>query len=113
MSSQQQYPEDDEVVRNIYDIITRREEIYRTSRYDLIHEGIKNFIDLFIEDFVENHNMNSKYLKPYKIRILSFYYSDLRNNELYKIAQVLGNQNDNLKRLKLCEYIVDKIYNYI
>ena len=47
------------------------------------------------------------------MKILSLYYSDCKDDELYKISQVLGNKNNNLDRLKLCEYIVDNIYNYI
>ena len=45
-------------------------------------------------------------------KILSLYYSDFKDDELYKISQVLGNKNNNSDRLKLCEYIADCICNY-
>ena len=64
---------------------------------------IENQINSFIGEFVEEYDIISKYLEPNQIKILSFYYSELISDELYKISQVLGNKNNNLDRLKLCE----------
>ena len=91
-------------------------------RYDTICSEIENYIDSFVNDFQEmlpslsrskeKCSIISKYLETYQMKILSLYYSDFKDDELYKISQVLGNKNNNLDRLKLCEYIDNYICNY-
>ena len=114
----QNYPEDYDVVRKLYDIFTCGDELFEYTRYDIMCEEIENYIDSFIEDFTEKHYKISKFLNPYQIKILSFYYSFFKDDGLYKICKVLimdkvEDQNNNVYRLKLCEYINDYICNYI
>ena len=114
----QHYPEDYEVVRKLYDIFTCGDKLYMYTRYDIMCEEIQNYINSFIDDFKEKYSIICKYLKPYQIKILSFYYSDYKDDELYKMCKVLDldkieEKNNELYRLKLCEYIVDHICNYI
>ena len=126
----QHYPKDYEVVRKLYDIFTRGDELFEYTCYDKMCEGIQNSIDSLIDDFKEKYSIICKYLKSYHIRILSFYNSDWKDDELYKMCKVLDMnkiedinkgtdssmsllKTNNLDRLKLCEYIVDNIYNYI
>ena len=114
----QHYPEDYEVVRKLYDIFTCGDELYMYTRYDIMCEEIENYINSFIDDFKEKYSIICKYLEPHHIKILSFYYSDYKDDELYKMCKVLDlnkieEKNNELYRLKLCEYIVDNIYNYI
>ena len=114
----QHYPKDYEVVRKLYDIFTCGDELFEYTRYDKMCEGIQNSIDSLIDDFKEKYSIICKYLKSYHIRILSFYNSDWKDDELYKMYKVLDmdkieEKNNELYRLKLCEYIVDNIYNYI
>ena len=106
---------DYKVVYKLYYIFTHGDEILDDIRgeYDEMCSEIENQINSFIGEFVEEYDIISKFLEPNQIKILSFYYSELISDELYKISQVLGNKNNNLDRLKLCEYIVDHIYNYI
>ena len=114
----QHYPKDYEVVRKLYDIFTCGDELFMYTRYDIMCEEIQNYIDSFIEKFKEKYSIICKYLKPYQIKILSFYYSDCKDDKLYKMCKILDldkieEKNNELYRLKLCEYIVDNIYNYI
>ena len=114
----QHYPEDYDVVRKLYDIFTCGDELFEYTRYDIMCEEIENYINSFIDDFEEKYSIICKYLKPYQIKILSFYYSDCKDDELYKICKVLDldkieEKNNELYRLKLCEYIVDHICNFI
>ena len=109
---------DYKVVRKLYDIFTRGDELFEYTCYDKMCEGIQNSIDSLIDDFKEKYSIICKYLKSYHIRILSFYNSDWKDDELYKMCKVLDmdkieEKNNDLYRLKLCEYIVDNIYNYI
>lgn len=41
----QHYPEDYEVVRDLYDIFTFGDELYMYTRFDIMCEEIRNFID--------------------------------------------------------------------
>ena len=75
----QYYPEGYEVVRKLYDIFTCGDELYMYTRYDIMCEGIQNFIDSFIDDFKEKYSIIYKDLKPYRIRILSFYYNNFKD----------------------------------
>ena len=114
----QHYPEDYEVVRKLYDIFTCGDELYMYTRYDIMCEEIQNYINSFIDDFKEKYSIICKYLKSYQIKILSFYYSNCKEDKLYKMCKILDldkieEKNNELYRLKLCEYIVDNIYNYI
>ena len=114
----QHYPKDYEVVRKLYDIFTCGDELFMYTRYDIMCEEIQNYIDSFIEKFKEKYSIICKYLKPYQIKILSFYHSDCKDDKLYKMCKILDldkieEKNNELYRLKLCEYIVDNIYNYI
>ena len=114
----QHYPEDYEVVRKLYDIFTCGDELFEYTCYDKMCEGIQNSIDSLIDDFKEKYSIICKYLKSYQIKILSFYYSNCKDDKLYKMCKVLDmdkieEKNNELYRLKLCEYIVDNIYNYI
>ena len=114
----QHYPKDYEIVRKLYDIFTCGDELFMYTRYDIMCEEIQNYIDSFIEKFKEKYSIICKYLKSYQIKILSFYYSDCKDDKLYKMCKILDldkieEKNNELYRLKLCEYIVDKIYNYI
>ena len=114
----QNYPEDYKVVRKLYDIFTCGDELYIYPRYDIMRDEIRNFIDLFIDDFEEKYSIICKFLDLYQIKILSFYYSDFKDDELYKMCKVLDlnkieEKNNELYRLKLCEFIVVNIYNYI
>ena len=52
----QHYPEDYEVVRKLYDIFTRGDELFEYTRYDIMCEEIENYIDSFIEEFKEKKN---------------------------------------------------------
>ena len=109
---------DYEVVRKLYDIFTCGDELYMYTRYDIMCEEIQNYINSFIDDFKEKYSIICKYLKSYQIKILSFYYSNCKDDKLYKMCKVLDmdkieEKNNELYRLKLCEYIVDNIYNYI
>ncbi len=72
----QNYPEDYKVVRKLYDIFTCGDELYIYPRYDIMRDEIRNFIDLFIDDFEEKYSIICKFLDLYQIKILSFYYSD-------------------------------------
>ena len=114
----QHFPEDYKVVRKLYDIFTRGDELFEYTRYDKMREQIENGIDSLVDDFKEKHYIIAKFLRPYDIKVLSFYYSDFDDNELYKMCKILDldkieEKNNELYRLKLCEYIVDNIYNYI
>ena len=114
----QHFPEDYKVVRKLYDIFTRGDELFEYTRYDKMREQIENGIDSLVDDFEEKHYIIAKFLRPYDIKVLSFYYSDFDDNELYKMCKILDldkieEKNNELYRLKLCEYIVDNIYNYI
>ena len=118
----QHYPENYEIVRKLYDIYSQMEMNFMYARYDIMCDEIQNFIDSLIADFEENYSIICKYLKPYQIKILSFYYSDFKDDERYKMCKVLDmdkalsndeDKNKNLYRLKLCEYIEHHIYNYI
>lgn len=114
----QHFPEDYKVVRKLYDIFTRGDELFEYTRYDKMREQIENGIDSLVDDFKEKHSIIAKFLRPYDIKVLSFYYSDFDDNELYKMCKILDldkieEKNNELYRLKLCEYIVDNIYNYI
>ena len=123
----QHFPEDYKVVRKLYDIFTRGDELFEYTRYDKMREQIENGIDSLVDDFEEKHYIIAKFLRPYRkallpteydIKVLSFYYSDFDDNELYKMCKILDldkieEKNNELYRLKLCEYIVDNIYNYI
>ena len=114
----QHFPEDYKVVRKLYDIFTRGDELFEYTRYNKMREQIENGIDSLVDDFKEKHYIIAKFLRPYDIKVLSFYYSDFDDNELYKMCKILDldkieEKNNELYRLKLCEYIVDNIYNYI
>ena len=114
----QHYPEDYEVVRKWYDIFSCGDELFEYTRYDIMCEEIENYIDSFIDEFKEKYSIICKYLEPYQIKILSFYYSDCKDDELYKMCKVrdldkIEEKNNELYRLKLCEYIVDHICNFI
>ena len=114
----QHYPKDYEVVRKLYDIFTCGDELFMYTRYDIMCEEIQKYINSFIDNFKEKYSIIGKYLKPYQIKILSFYYSDCKDDKLYKMCKILDldkieEKNNELYRLKLCEYIVDNIYNYI
>ena len=123
----QHFPEDYKVVRKLYDIFTRGDELFEYTRYDKMREQIENGIDSLVDDFKEKHYIIAKFLRTYRkallpteydIKVLSFYYSDFDDNELYKMCKILDldkieEKNNELYRLKLCEYIVDNIYNYI
>ena len=114
----QHYPEDYEVVRKLYDIFTCGDELFEYTRYDIMCEEIENYIDSFNEEFKEKYGIIWKFLNPYQIKILSLYYSDFKDDELYKMCKVLNmdkveDQNNSIYRLKLCEYINDYIYKYI
>ena len=62
----QHYPEDYEVVRKLYDIFTCGNELFE---YDIMREEIENYTDSFIEKFKEKHNIISKFLNPYQMKI--------------------------------------------
>lgn len=123
----QHFPEDYKVVRKLYDIFTRGDELFEYTRYDKMREQIENGIGSLVDDFEEKHYIIAKFLRTYRkallpteydIKVLSFYYSDFDDNELYKMCKILDldkieEKNNELYRLKLCEYIVDNIYNYI
>ena len=120
----QHFPEDYKVVRKLYDIFTRGDEMFEYTCYDKMREGIENGIDSLVEDFVDKHNIISKFLRPFDIKVLSFYYSDFDDNELYKMCRILSCKNNRInrkrtfsslerKRINMCEYICIYIANYI
>ena len=118
----QHFPEDYKVVRKLYDIFTRGDELFEYTRYDKMREQIENGIDSLVDDFKEKHYIIAKFLRPYRkallpteydIKVLSFYYSDFDDNELYKMCRLLGCKNNRLNRLNMCEYINVYITNYI
>ena len=118
----QHFPEDYKVVRKMYDIFTRGDELFEYVCYDKMCEEIANYIDSLVEEFKENNNIIAKFLRPFDIKVLSFYYSDFDNKELYKISRLLGLKNNRkdyilerkrINRLKMCEYINTYITNYI
>ena len=120
----QHFPEDYKVVRKLYDIFTRGDEMFEYTCYDKMREGIENGIDSLVEDFVDKHNIISKFLRPFDIKVLSFYYSDFDDNELYKMCRILSCKNNRInrkrtfsslerKRINMCEYICIYITNYI
>ena len=47
----QNYPEDYEVVRKLYDIFICGDKQYNYARYDIMCKEIENFIGSFIDDF--------------------------------------------------------------
>ena len=61
---------------------------------------IGNYIDSFIDDFQEmqpslsyskeKYSIIRKYLETFQIKTLSLYYSDFKDDELYKMCKVLG-----------------------
>ena len=106
----QYYPEYYQIVRKLYGIFACGDERYMYPRDYTICRKIENYIDSFVEDFQEIQpslsrskekcSILSKYNEIYQMnilsKILSLYYSDFKDDELYKISQVLGNQNNNL-----------------
>ena len=118
----QYYPEYYKIVRKLYDIFECGDKLYIHPRYDTICREIENYIDSFVEDYkkmIESLSSSKgkgiiiyKYIETFEINALSIYYNDFTDDELYKISQVLGNKNNNLDRLKLCEFIDDYICHY-
>ena len=51
----QHFPEDYKVVRKLYDIFTRGDELFEYTRYDKMREQIENGIDSLVDDFKEKH----------------------------------------------------------
>ena len=47
----QHYPEDQEIMRKVYDIFACGDELYLYTRSYIMCEEIQNFIDSFIDDF--------------------------------------------------------------
>ena len=48
---------------------------------------IGHSINPFIDNFEEKYAIISKFLKPYQIKILSFYYRDFKDDELNNICK--------------------------
>lgn len=72
-----------------------------------MREEIGHDIYSFIYNFIEKDGRISKFIKPYQIKILSFYYRDFKDDEL-KISKVFWLKNNNgLNGFKLREYIKD------
>ena len=106
---------DYKVVRKLYDIFTRGDELFEYTRYDKMREQIENGIDSLVDDFKEKHYIIAKVLRPYRkallpteydIKVLSLYYSDFDDDKLYKMCKILDldkieEKNNELYRLKL------------
>ena len=113
-------PKHYEVVRQLYDIFTRGDELYQYTRYDIMCGEIICFIEADIEDFAIKYGIITKCLNPLQLRLLARYYSEFADAELYNMCQALSTNNKHKveprilgNRYKMCEYITTYIGNYI
>ena len=114
------HPEDYEVVRKLYDILTCGNELHQYTRYDIMCEDIRDYIDEYIDDFTINYNIISECLNPLQMKLLAFYYSKFNDDELYEMCKALSYNNKRRvksriiqNRLAMCKYITTYISNYI
>ena len=109
-----------ELVRKLYDIFTRGDELYQYVRCDIMINAIFNYIESIIEDFDEKYDVMSKCLSLEQITLLALCDDDFTDDELYKMCQALSDNNKHKvkpriinNRYKMCEYIATYLFKCI